>query len=62
MKIEKVRKHIKYNTCPWCEDETLERHQCRKTLGHAQFQVRVAWLDFKFEFKKLFKPLTKLFR
>ena len=54
-----LKKKIEYNVCPWCEDEPKWREHCRKTFGHAKFQLAIAWRDL---FNEIIKPLKQLFR
>jgi len=57
--MQKIKKQIEYNVCPWCEEELgIFRDHCRKTHGHAMFQAKIAWQNL---YNEIITSLKQLF-
>ena len=56
--MQKIKKQIEYNVCPWCEDDNRFRNHCRKTYGHANFQAKIAWQNL---YNEIITSLKQLF-
>lgn len=68
--MQKIKKQIEYNLCPWCEDNEKLRPHCRKTYFHANYMaqanLKITLKEIKIALendgRKIIKSLRRLFR